>query len=387
VSAPLLVEGIWPEEEHPAELELNPFPIEEVNGTGPERDFEGAEPPPRTAPEPPLLTHSWMPVDLSVFATSAPAPPAIGGLVYPGRRHVFSGEPETLKTWAALCLVVEQLHSDQVVIWVDFEMGARELLARLRALGVADKELERFVYLAPSEPMTDARVRADVEALLDDRRPSLAIFDAFTGALELHGLDPDKGVQVERFYRTIVQPFQDGGAAAVLLDHVTKNKDARGKYSIASERKLGGADVHLGFESVVPFGRGAKGLAKIATHKDRPGHLPRPKAAELELASDPETGAVTWQFRLGEAGPATGELAFRPTVLMERVSRYVEARVEEELPSRNKVEENVAGKRDYVRQAMDLLLADGYLQEVEGARSARLLRSVKPFREGDDATF
>lgn len=130
----------------------------------------------------------------------------------------------------------------------------------------------------------------------------------------------------------------------------------------------------------MPLARGATGLAKITTHKDRPGWLPRPKAAELALSSDPDTHAITWEFR-----PAAGDpdQTFRPTVLMERVSAYVAA-CNGELPSRNSIEENVKGKRDYVRRAVDVLLVEGYLSERSGARGARLLESVKPYRETED---
>jgi hypothetical protein len=256
------------------------------------------------------------------------------------------------------------------------------MLERLRDLGLTDEEIASLLYLTPSEPLTDAQVRADVDALLGEPpRPSLVIIDAFTGALELHRLDPNSGVEVERFYRTVVSPLQAHGAAVVILDHVPKNKDARGKFSIASERKLGGADVHLGFEIVRPFGRGRNGLAKIVTHKDRPGHLPRPKAAELELSSNPETGLVTWDIRPADDA---AEEPFRPTRLMEKVSLYVAAHVDEEPPSRNAVEEHVTGKRDFVRQAINVLVGEKYLAEEEGPRNARLLRSLKPYREAND---
>lgn len=327
--------------------------------------------------------HSWTPVDLLAFEADPPSPPAIGGLVYPGLRHVFSGEPETLKTWTALALEAEEVKAGRSVLHIDFEMGQRAMLERLRGLGVTDEEIARhFIYVFPSEPMTPPAVLADLDSLLKTRQPSFVVFDAFTGALEIHGFEPNSGVEVERFYRSVVRPFQAHGAAVVLLDHVTKNKESRGKFSIASERKLGGADVHLGFELVRPFGRGKSGLAKIVTHKDRPGHLPRPKAAELELTSDPDTGLVTWAIRPAE--PADEEHPFRPTVLMARVSRYIAACMEP--PSRNLVEEHVSGRREYVRQALELLIAEGYVHEEGGPRNARLLHSVKPFDEDNDGT-
>jgi hypothetical protein len=324
-----------------------------------------------------------VPLDLLKVAAEPPDPPTIGGLLYPGCRAIFSGEPETLKTWAALILAVMEIIAGGTVLYVDLEMSAREHLARLRDLGLTDEQIGRFLYIAPAEPVTSSRVAGDVAGLLTSQKPSLVVFDSFTGALDVHGFDPDKGVQVERFYRTVVRPFQDHGAAVVLLDHVTKARDTRARYSIASERKLGGADVHLGFEIVRPFGRGKSGLAKIKTHKDRPGYLPRPVAAELELTSDDSDGRVSWEIKMSEAGDSRE--AFRPTVLMERVSRYV-GNCKGERQSRNQVEKAVKGQGHALRRAIDCLVDEGFFTEEAGPKGARLLGFVKPYTEaGDDA--
>jgi hypothetical protein len=65
---------------------------------------------------------------------------------------------------------------------------------------------------------------------------------------------------------------------------------------------------------------------------------------------------------------------------MEKVSRYVED-CNGDRPSRNLIEENVEGNRDYKRQAIDLLVLDGYLVETRGDRGARRYESARPFRD------
>jgi hypothetical protein len=326
-----------------------------------------------------VRAHSWLPVDLVSLDADPPAPPSIAGLLYPGRRHVISGEPESLKTWGALVFCAAEIRAERSVLYIDFENGVAATLERLRDLDLRDEEIHRFCYVSPDEPITGPTVLADVHELVAGR--SLIVVDSFTGALEIHGCDPNSGRDVERFYRTVVRPLQGAGAAVVLLDHVPKDRERRGKFSIASERKLGGADVHFGFEVIRPFGRGKSGLAKIVTHKDRPGHLARPKAGELELTSDPELGLVSCEIR--PADPADEQHPFRPTNLMEKVSQYVAAHVDGP-PSRNDLEKNIAGKAAFVRKAIDVLVAEEYLVEEEGPRNARLLRSLKPYREADD---
>ena len=119
------------------------------------------------------------------------------------------------------------------------------------------------------------------------------IIDAAAGAYALQGLDDNSRGDVETFTALYVQTFRLRGVATLVLDHVSEERrQGRGAFAIGCERKVGGADVHLGFETTLPLVRGGRGLYKITTHKDRLGHLPRPKAAELELRSDPETHAL-----------------------------------------------------------------------------------------------
>lgn len=326
-------------------------------------------------------TNTWTPIDLVALAASPPEPATISGLVYPGRRHVFSGEPETLKTWAAQVMCVEQIVAGHEIVWIDFEMDGREHAARLRALGLADEQLSSFFYVHPSEPLPP--VLAAFEALISVVQPTLVVFDAFTGALALHGADENKNTEVERFYTSVVSPIQAQGAAVVLLDHVTKNPETRGRYSIGGGRKLGACDVHLGFEIVKAFGRGKTGIAKVLAHKDRPGYLTRPKAAELELVSDAETGSVTPRWHAGSEGEGVPQ-SFRPTWIMEKVSQYVGSKPVEDLPSRTQIEENVGGRREYIRQAIDRLIVEEFLAIEQGPRGASVLRFVRPFSRAID---
>ena len=55
--------------------------------------------------------HSWKALDILAHAANPPAPPEIGGLAYPGMRHVFSGEAETGKSWLLLFLAAEEIVS------------------------------------------------------------------------------------------------------------------------------------------------------------------------------------------------------------------------------------------------------------------------------------
>ena len=191
----------------------------------------------------------------------------------------------------------------------------------------------------------------------------------------MQGLDDNCRGDVETFTRAILEPFRLRNVATVLLDHVTKNSGARGKFSIGSERKSA-ARTSTSASRYRPLRPRPCRALKIVTHKDRFGFLPRPSAAELKLRSDAETGAVTWDFRPVET-PAGG---WQPTALMERVSTFLEEQTE--AVSRNVVEQSVKGRGNYVRQAIDELVAGGFVRETHGGGRTRLVVSTKPFRDG-----
>jgi hypothetical protein len=258
-------------------------------------------------------------------------------------------------------------------------MGAGAVLERLRSLGLSDEQIsDWFAYLRPAEPISDAAVK-DVKALLRDRNARLLVIDAFNASLTLHGYDPIKTDDVEQFYRRVVDPFCEEGAAVVLPDHVPKRKDERGKYAYGSERKHSGADVHLGLESLQPFGRGRTGKAKLTVHKDRPAYLKRPSPGLFVLTSDADTGACSWQIEVEH--DVTDEGVFRPTTLMRKVSVYLYGA--DEPCTRTQIEKGVKGKATGVRQAIDVLVAEGYATEVSGDRGARLVKHQRLFTEGD----
>jgi hypothetical protein len=318
--------------------------------------------------------HSWRPQNLIALAANPPEPPTIAGLLYPAKRTLLSGETESLKTWFALILAKAELDAGFAVAWADLDaMGAGAILERLQALGVADYVIaERFLYFDPEERLVGDRL-GDVCSLLLDRAVRLFIIDAFNPILNLHGLDPNSTTDIEQFWRVVCGPICKTGAAPTLLDHVAKTGD---RSAYGSERKGSGAHVHLGFQLKKALTRGGTGYATLTTKKDRGGHLPRPKLGQLMLKSDGEF--VTYRL---EPGQPTGD-KFRPTVLMERVSDYLERR-NDQVP-RKSIEEDVTGDAKGIRTALDVLAEEEFVVETSGAHSARLYESIRPYRQADD---
>lgn len=328
--------------------------------------------------EPKWEPGSWAPINLAddMYAIP-PDPPCVLGLIYEARRHVLSGPPESAKTLVAyICLLTAHRQRMPVAI-IDFEMGPVAARRLLHELGATIDELRDIYYVSPTDPPRDG-----LQGIID-HGARLVLVDAAIGAYDASGLDDNARKDAEQFARTWIRPLWDNAIATLLVDHVTKNMESRGKFTIGSERKLGQADVHLGLEALKPLTRGSTGLVKVHVHKDRPAFLPRPTAAVIELQSDPETHHVTWRFR--DPHP-TDEITgvFRPTTLMEKISRYLELKTDP--VSRNVVETDVKGNTDAKRQALDVLTAEGYIVETQGARGARLVFSDKPYRAPDETT-
>ena len=124
------------------------------------------------------------------------------------------------------------------------------------------------------------------------------------------------------------------GAAVVLIDHVTKDIWTRSRWAIGGQAKMAGlTGAAYTVEVTGPLGRGMRGEVVLRIAKDRPGAV-RPhcgsfskkdrtqEAARIVVDSTVEPPTVT----IGAPGfdgdeDSCGQNAFRPTNLMQRVSR------------------------------------------------------------------
>jgi hypothetical protein len=315
----------------------------------------------------------WVRVDLTDDDLAKPSdPPAIADLVYLGLRHHLSGVPEAMKTLVALILGLELIRAGHgTFALVDFEQNASTVRRILDDLGATREELERIQYIAAPGPPTDD----DIDQLIAGG-VALVIIDAAAGMFDASGLDDHKSADVEKAARQWITPFHRRGTATLLIDHVVKNAEQRGRFAVGSQRKAGATDVHLGLEIKKQLSRGTDGLIVVHTHKDRPGWLRRPRAAEIEIHSHETTHALTWTIRPATTAGSTDD-DWRPTHLMAKVSTWVAT---QPAPvSKNQIEKAGLGKAQYVRQAVDALHADGYFTAADGPRNSTLYTSVKPY--------
>lgn len=321
---------------------------------------------------------SWVPINLNDLPETPPVKPDLGAthLIYPGKRHVFSGPPESAKTLAAYCILIQIARRGRLGLLIDFEMGGYDSRKRLQELGATREEIDRILYIEPEQPANPQRIMP-----LVDLNPELVVIDASAGVFSLEGLDDNKRLDVERVATLYIKQFWRNQIATILIDHVVKDSESRGRYAIGSERKLGGADVHLGFDVVTPISRGTAGKYKMTTHKDRGGFLKRGYLADLNLSSDPVTHNIAWS--VSEAVMTTNEKGEkRPDIKMEQISNKLSGR--EERLTVNEVKELVGGSGKHAGEAIAVLIEEGHLDAQPGPRGSKLLLLTRPYNRAED---
>jgi hypothetical protein len=347
----------------------------------------------------PNKRRSWQPVDLEPVLTGTyqPPTPTVGsrddgvGLFYPGRVHSISSESEAGKTWLALYAALIELGRGNFVVYLDFEDDENGVVGRLMALGATPQEIrDRFVYIKPEDSIEALGNREDLTEVLGDTKPSLCVLDGVTEAMTLHGLEMKDNTDVARFGKLLPRWIADYGPASVALDHVTKDKETRGRYAIGGAHKLNGINgAAYMLQNRQPFGAEVTGRSGVYIAKDRPAQLRRhalPAAEGLHWFADLVVKSHDITFAepsLYPPKPKTDGGGNRPTHVMAKVSRIL---TENKTGlSKNAIENLAKGNASVVRTAIELLVAEGSVA-VEKRGAAYIHTLVKPFHDPEDGS-
>jgi hypothetical protein len=207
--------------------------------------------------------------------------------------------------------------------------------------------------------------------------PTLAVIDGVTEALALHGLDLGKNPDVASWLALLPRRLMAMGTSVVQLDHVTKDKEARGRYAIGAQHKMAGVDVAYRLDVVEPFGRGLDGRSRLIVTKDRPGFI-RAFAERRKWAADVVLRSSDGDVELALCAPSERG-AFRPTYLMEQISKAVE---KSPGMTKNGIR-GLPGNNSAKDLGLELLVVEQYLR-VETKGQAHHHHSVRPYREAED---
>ncbi|HEY9292917.1 MAG TPA: AAA family ATPase, partial [Microlunatus sp.] len=333
---------------------------------------------------------SWAPIDLGpimeqIEAGTLERPEHTIGQVdgaarlFPlGRVSGIHGDSTAGKTWTACLCSVQQLAAGHAVIFIDFEDNEIGIAERLIQLGADPQAVsERFFYLNPANGF-DLPALAEVTQLIEEHHPTLVIIDSTGEALAIEGLNEndskDFAPWITRFPRRIARL----GPAVLLLDHMAKAENGDGLWPVGSQRKRAAINgTQYLQKTVAPFSRTVAGHSLLRCAKDRLGHYAtRQDVAELHIV--PAGGRIHASLKaVTIAIPGN----FRPTILMERTSRYLEAHPNEADRSQRQVRERVPGTEKTIIRALDQLIAEGYAASRSGTGRTIIYDSIKPFRD------
>lgn len=331
-------------------------------------------------------SNSWAPVDLELIVAGVLAGEIVGPvptllartdgrfLLYPGEVHSLSGEPETCKGWIALSAAAVVMSAGGNVLYYDFEDSVQSIIVRLIALG-ADPAvlLKRFTYIRPADPFSDVELRA----VLDARRYAFAVIDGLTEAYSLLGLGMTNE-DAAKFLARLPRPIADRGTAVLEIDHVVKDKDQQGRWSIGPQHKLAGIAVGYTTQVLKAPSRQRAGKVKLKLAKDRHGHVgPRGDIALVEITPEDDGQRVRVVLN-----PPDGKLGatddWEPTELMERTSNVIK-----DTPglSKTEVRRRVGGNQKYGFLALKLLIDGDYVEVRHQGRQKQLHYHVRPYPE------
>lgn len=308
-------------------------------------------------------------------------------LLYRGKVHAFNAESESGKSWLALYACVERLEVGEHVIYIDFEDGAAGVTERMVDLGAPLDLLSGpdrlFHYVRPDDPIETSAITR-----LVGLHAALVVVDGVTEVMVQNGWSVKENDDVALLLAALARPFARDGSAVVLIDHVVKDKAARGDDALGGGHKRAGIDgATYKLETIRQFGRGMAGAARLTITKDRPGHI-RPACVagktvgELRLTSTADGATLTVVAPEQIINP---DAAFRPTTLMERVSMAVEeANAAGSKPSGNELLKTIKGNRNAAAKALAALIGEGYVELELGPRGAKLHVSAKPYRTAKD---
>jgi hypothetical protein len=243
--------------------------------------------------EPNYEESSWKPVELKDYYDGLFQTPIAtilkrtdgAGLIYQGRVHSFYGESESGKSWLAQIATAELLKSDKKVTYIDFESDASDVIGRMKSLGVSRANVLQYLTYIRPEGARDANDPYWKEILQPDSA-ALVVIDGVTESLTMWGgetKDNDKITQWMRIFpRTVATA---SGAAVVLIDHITKNAETRGRFAIGGQAKLATIDgAAFLVEPIEGLAPGKIGRLTVRVTKDRPGFIR--KSAGMYRKSD-----------------------------------------------------------------------------------------------------
>jgi hypothetical protein len=297
------------------------------------------------------------------------------GWLVRGKRYLVYASGGVGKSLGLLVVAVEAAVRGTHVAILDLENGADEYARRLETIIAGREEVatacaERLRYFE-YPPLSLAWSEQEWIAALGDSE--IVVFDSSRISLSSVGLSEDVNDDYAKFINRLVTPLSHAGVTTVILD----NSGHEGGHPRGASAKVDLNEIVYELRAASPFEIEQTGELAWRCTRQRFSGIPRTMRQRL--------GGGIYEVPQPEDASETVNGRFRPTFLMERVSRYIE-----NFPGRSQraLREAGLGKRtETVTQALRVLVDEGYVSEDTGgkSRTSRAYRSLTPYRRDNDA--
>lgn len=306
-------------------------------------------------------------------------------LFYAGKVNGIFGDPEAAKTWLAQAAGVEALNAGGTLAMIDVDHnGPDHTAARLLLLGARIEHIadpDRFRYYEPDEPDELRAAVADITR----RAPTVVIIDSLGEIFPMLGVNTNDGDEMTTAMRHVCTQPAQAGSCVITIDHLPKGADARATGyaigSIAKKRMIRGA--YLRAEARQQPAPGQIGRITLRIEKDTAGELRKTSgggyAGTFTLDST-QPHITHWSIGREET-PKNDDGTFRPTALMERISRFVE---DNDQCTFTDIKRAITAKDKWLRDAITVLVTEGFVSRVDGPRGSKLHHSIALYRETED---
>ncbi len=363
---------------------------------GPRSLIEGA-----TLPVSPPVPSPTAPTFFSADEWDAPVVPVLpeliqvdGGrpLLFTGQSHLLFGHGGDGKSYVCASWLAETVKGGGTGLWVDYESDRDTLRMRLRGLGVTSQHAARIAYWRVPGPLGAPRFSACDKALADflaTHAPDLSVLDSVARALNVAGVkesdNDEQGVWWQRLVRAQWELRDLTFVALMHLGHENEHTKDRlaPRGASSSIHQLTGAAYRLNVKSA--FSQDVSGELELVTAKCRYGARKKGEVAARAAVDVDENGVVT-AVLLTQPTSVASSSEFRPTGLMEKLSRWLECHGE--AVSWRMAREAPVGQhggkanKPLIDRALQLLRDEGFIDWPKGKPLSHLL----PYRQTNDPT-
>jgi hypothetical protein len=306
-------------------------------------------------------------------------------IFYAGKSNAIVGEAGKGKSSITKHVLIEVATDGRNCLLIDREKTWIDFAHSMDSLGCTDAAAERIAYMKPKSALRD--LTPGIVSLIRNGGVELIVIDSMNRDLSAASCHENDNDHVRAWYDQTVEPLLEAGATVIWVDHMRKPDEYRGrpvqsggrsaKGAIAKLEVLTGTNIVL--ETARPFSRKQAGTVKLRATKDNNGaHTEGTVIAEAHVTPG-EDGSMEIELKAPERHlDADGN--FRPTALMERISIYLE-RFGAEARSKSQIQQEVLGKENFLAQAADKLVEEGFATKEPGPRNAQLFRFVRPFTD------